>query len=179
MSDAPSKQSLPRLVDPRKFAQKGVSLSGYVLLTDMPRLAEAVEGGAMEIEVHLEFGRDQQGAKTLVGKARAEVSVMCQRCLQPTQYELIAPIALAVVWNEDQAKNLPKSLDPWILDEGVADLYQAIEEELLLALPMVAYHEKKCIDASLLQAGEVEPEVSEDTSNNPFKVLEQLKGSPK
>lgn len=177
MSDTPQKQHLPRQIDPRKFAQKGVTLSGTVALSDMPRLTEAVQGSAGDIEVELAFGIDEQGAKTVRGQARAEVTVICQRCLQPTQYALKADISLAVVWNEDQAKALSRNLEPWILGEGNADLYEAIEEELLLVLPMVVYHEKQCVDASALQAGEVaEPE---QVSNNPFKVLEQLKGSPK
>lgn len=177
MSDAPSTTFLPRQVDPRKFAQKGISLSGRIPLTALPRLNEAVQGGSEEIDVHLDFGIDEQGAKTLKGYADARVSVVCQRCLQPTELTLHADIALAVIWTEAQAQNLSKDLDPWILDEGQADLYEAIEEELLLVLPMVAYHEEQCVDPSVLSVGEVEPDTQE--SDNPFKVLEQLKGSPK
>ncbi|UTA46346.1 YceD family protein [Simiduia sp. 21SJ11W-1] len=177
MSDAPSTTTLPRQVDPRKFAQKGISLSGRIPLKALSRLHDAVQGGAEEIDVHLNFGVDEQGAKTLKGNADARVSVVCQRCLQPTQLDLHANIALAVVWTEAQAQNLSKDLEPWILDEGPADLYDAVEEELLLALPMVAYHEEQCVDPSVLSVGEVEPDTQE--SDNPFKVLEQLKGSPK
>ncbi len=177
MSDAPSLQFLPRQVDPRKFATKGVSLSGRIPLADMARLSEAVQSGAEEIDVHLNFGIDEQGAKTLKGSADARVSVVCQRCLQPTQLSLHADIALAVVWTEEQAQHLSKDLEPWILDEGPADLYVAVEEELLLALPMVAYHEEQCVDPAVLSVGEVVPDTQE--SDNPFKVLEQLKGSPK
>ena len=177
MSDAPSQPYLPRQVDPRKFAQKGINLSGRIPLSQLPRLSEAVQSGAEEVEVQVEFGVDQQRAKTLKGHAKASVSVICQRCLQPTQLILDANIALAVVWTEEQAQNLSKDLDPWILEEGPADLYEAIEEELLLVLPMVAYHEEQCIDATALSAGEVVQD--EAVSDNPFKVLEQLKGSPK
>jgi len=177
MSDAPLQTILPRQVDPRKFAQKGISLSGRVPLAQMPRLSEAVQSGDEEVDVHLEFGIDQQRAKTLKGHAKASVSVVCQRCLQPTKLTLDADIALAVVWTEEQGQDLSKDLDPLILEEGPTDLYQVVEDELLLVLPMVAYHEEQCIDASSLSAG---TEVQDDkVSDNPFKVLEQLKGSPK
>ena len=76
MSDAPLQTTLPRQVDPRKFAQKGISLSGRVPLVQMPRLNEAVQSGAEEVDVHLEFGVDQQRAKTLKGHAKASVSVI-------------------------------------------------------------------------------------------------------
>lgn len=178
MSDAPLNKHLPRQVDPRKFAQKGVGLSGQIPLASLARLSEAVAGGVDEITADLTFGVNEQGCKVMTGHAEAEVYVVCQRCLENTQLRLSADISLGIVWNEDQASNLSKDLEPWILDEGPADLYSAVEEELLLSLPMVAYHKENCIDASLLKSGE-EPEEEPEELSNPFKVLEQLKGSPK
>ena len=51
------------------------------------------------------------------------------------------------------------------------------EEELLLNLPPVAYHEELCINEKLFSSGE--PVVVEQERKNPFQVLEQLKSSPK
>jgi len=51
-----------------------------------------------------------------------------------------------------------------------------IEEELLLSLPAVAYHSEPCLDSKLYSSGKP-VEVKE--TKNPFKVLEQLKSSPK
>ena len=51
-----------------------------------------------------------------------------------------------------------------------------IEEELLLSLPAVAYHEEPCIDSKLYSSGKP---VEVKKERNPFQVLEQLKSSPK
>ena len=64
-------------------------------------------------------------------------------------------------------------------DDRAHVLERLIEEELLLALPMVAYHEHACVDASLYSSGESVEDEQEQQAPNPFKVLEQLKGSPK
>ncbi len=177
MSTDPYEKILPRQVDPRKFAQKGIALSGKIEVSDLPRVAEAVIESDSEVTVDLEFGIDSEGRKTLSGSAQAKLQVICQRCLEPLALELESQLAVAVVWDEEQATNLPKSLDPWILEEGVADLYEIIEEEILLNLPMVSYHEEACVDQSAFTSGE-ESTIPEEKPN-PFKVLEQLKGSPK
>jgi uncharacterized protein len=177
MSTDPYEKILPRQLDPRKFAQKGIALSGRIEVTDLPRVAVAVIESDSEVTVDVEFGIDSERRKTLSGTAHAKLQVICQRCLEPMALELESQLALAVVWTEEQATNLPKSLDPWILEEGVADLYEIIEEELLLNLPMVSYHENACVDASAFTSGEAVIET--ETKPNPFQVLEQLKGSPK
>ena len=71
---------------------------------------------------------------------------------------------------------MPEYLDPWIVGEGAADFYDMIEEEMLLNLPAVAYHQEPCIDSKLFVSGEL---VAVKQEKNPFQVLEQLKSSPK
>lgn len=177
MSKAPSEHSLPRQVDPRKFAQQRIELEGVIEVSALPRLAAAVAEPTGRVAVELAFGIGDQGEKVLNGTARAQVQVICQRCLEAMPLELEGKLSLAIVWNEEQAESLPKYLDPWITGEGAADLYEIIEEELLLNLPMVAYHEEACVDKASFSSGE---EVDEpEPANNPFSVLEQLKGSPK
>ena len=39
-----------------------------------------------------------------------------------------------------------RSNDPWIVGDGAVDLYAQIEDELILALPIVAYHDYACVD---------------------------------
>src|SRR5690606_35699247 len=100
-----------------------------------------------------------------------------QRCLTPVSKPVECDISLAIVWTEEEAKALPKHLDPWIVEEISADFFEMVEEELLLSLPPVAYHEEQCVDPELFQSGE--PVVVKHEKKNPFQVLEQLKSSPK
>jgi len=175
MFTTPSDKILPRQVDPRRFAQQGIKIDGLVPIKEMPRLLEATLDSAAKLQVHLEFAVNEEKKKVVKGQASGELSLVCQRCLEPVSVPIEASISLAVVWDEEGADALPSYLDPWIHGEGQADLYEMLEEEMLLSLPAVAYHNESCIDASLLSSGK--PVVA--VKKNPFNVLEQLKSSPK
>lgn len=171
--------ALPKVADARKFAQQRIELAGFVAISELPRLQQVVVDDSTRVEVKLSFGQDEQRRKLLTGSAEGAVILTCQRCLEPVTVPVACDIALAIVWDEEQAANLPKSLDPWIVaEEGASDLYQMVEEELLLALPAVAYHSHMCVPEALYSSGDGEVEAKTD-KQNPFQVLEQLKGSPK
>ena len=75
------------------------------------------------------------------------------------------------------SQSLPKAYDVLEPGEDPLDLRSLIEEELLLALPIVpAHHPEECQQP----AGLDEPEPGEDevTRSNPFSVLAQLKRDP-
>lgn len=112
------------------------------------------------------------------GSIEASVYVQCQRCLGEMPFAIDANVHVAIVAGEDQARCLPKDLDPWTVVDSSADLYHLIEEEILLALPMVAYHQEQCVAHELFSSQE-EGSGQEDVADNPFSVLEQLKDSPK
>jgi uncharacterized protein len=177
MSSTSSNTRLPRHIDPRKFAHQGLDLQGDIAVSDLNRLASLVLDNAGEVKVVLEFGVDEERHRVITGEAQCAVNVTCQRCLEPVEITLDAEINLAMVWDEERAKQLPKTLDPLILPEGPADIYTIIEDELLLELPMVSYHDKDCIEQTSFGDEEVVTETK--SSKNPFQVLEQLKGSPK
>ena len=99
----------------------------------------------------------------------------CQRCLEPVSYSVTAHIDVALVWNEDQAKALPGRLDPWLVGEERMVLTDLIEEELLLAMPLVALHDP-CPTALPQDRGEPE---KHENADNPFAVLAKLKGQGK
>ena len=167
---------LPRLIDPRKFAQQGLNLSGVIALSGLSRLAELSLDDSAVVDVALDFGVDEQRHKLITGSASCNLTLTCQRCLEPVVVPLSAKLNLAVVWDEERASQLPRALEPVILGEGQADIYTIVEDELLLNLPLASYHSEECIEQTSF--GEEAPEEAEVTKN-PFQVLEQLKGSPK
>jgi uncharacterized protein len=176
MFTTPSDKALPRQVDPRRFAQQGIRIDGFVPVAEMPRLIEATLDSTAKLQVDLEFAMNEEKKKVVTGRAGGELTLVCQRCLDSVKLPIEADVSLAIVWDEEEADALPSYLDPWIHGEGVADLYEMIEEEMLLSLPAVAYHNEPCINASLLNTGNP---VEVPVKKNPFNVLEQLKSSPK
>jgi uncharacterized protein len=176
MFKTPSQKLLPKQGDPRKFAQQGISLQGMVPVNALSRLIDALQNASGEIQVDLVFGLSEEGKKRVTGFAKAHLALLCQRCLEPVTVLVESKISLGIVWDEEHAQALPEHLDPWITGEGAADFYDMIEEEMLLSLPAVAYHEALCIDSKLFMSGKP---VVVKKEKNPFQVLEQLKSSPK
>lgn len=171
-----SLKPLPQQADPRKFAQQGISIQGLVAVNTLPRLVDALQDTSGNLQVDLAFGINEGKKKVVTGRAAADLTLVCQRCLENVTVPVESDISLAIVWDEEEAEKLPESLDPWIVGEGLADLYEMIEEEMLLSLPAVAYHEEPCVDRQLFSSGKP---VEVKKVKNPFQVLEQLKSSPK
>jgi len=185
MSEGALLKELPKLVDPRKFTNLNAKLVGIVTERDLPRLADASylhgedfpgkQGAVMSVD--LSFFADEQGRRRLAGSLSASVELECQRCLEPLRQPIEVEVNLAVVQDEEQARNLPKDIEPWIVTEDLGDLHAVLEEELLLALPVAALHQHQCIDARMMSAGD-EVEAAQVVSNeegNPFGVLANLK----
>jgi len=175
MPNAPIQPPVPRQIDPSKFAQQGICLKGNVEISSLSRLVEVLEDSEGEVAIDLKFAIDEQKARTLRGTVDTHAKVICQRCLDTVVLDLHCELSLAVVRDEDEAKQLPSYLEPWIADEGMVDLYSVIEEELLLALPLAAYHDTACVEPSLFSSGEGEVETGTVSAENPFQALKQLK----
>jgi uncharacterized protein len=191
MSKQHSPNRLQPMIDPRKLAVQGVTLDGYIPSKSAERLRDAVLGYENDqIKVTLQFGRDLEKHLTITGHAEAHISVQCQRCLQPMSYLLATDINLAVVRTEESARELPSYLEPLIVSEEKVSTSQIVEEELLLAMPIVMYHPASdCqVDYNVAQNNVSQNRVaqnSEDNENfsaketekdNPFSILEKLKG---
>lgn len=181
MSETVLQKTLPRHGDARKYAQKGVVLTGQLALRELESVRDVVLDDNALANVTLSFGLDEQRKKVLTGGVQVDVELVCQRCLEGVTVPVTCNIALGIVWTEEQAEALPKTLDPWIVGEEQSDFYAVVAEELLLNLPQVAYHQEVCIASDLYQSGDAAAvEAAEVISaKNPFQVLEQLKGSPK
>jgi len=164
---------LPKLVEARKLATARAHFNGFMEAADLPRLAQAAQT-IDAVEATLSFFINDENKRMLEGKVVAKVELECQRCLGGLLIELEAPVSLTMAWDDEQARALPKTSDPWIVGEGEEDLHFALEEELLLAMPVVSYHEHDCIDKSLLSSND-EIDAEPALKANPFSVLEQLK----
>ncbi|EKF75209.1 hypothetical protein A11A3_04495 [Alcanivorax hongdengensis A-11-3] len=166
---------LPQFLDPRKYADQGRVLEGQLTVADLPRLQEYHDSLDQPVTVSLAFGRDEEGHRRIEGEVSTTMVLTCQRCLEPVSYPITAHIDVALVWGEDQAKALPERLDPWLVGDEPMVLAELVEEELLLAMPLVALHDP-CPTSLPQESGEDE---KQENADNPFAVLAQLKGRGK
>lgn len=173
---------LNRLLDPRKLAQKQAKLSGQISASELVRFSNAVVGDFEPVRYSLNFELDHERRPIMQGELEADVQLECQRCLAPVSHNLHVEVLLRPVLTDAQAVAHQKDVDVVMLDEeGLLDAVHSMEDELLLNLPIVIYHEQSDCIASMEFAGdEVIPEESVvDTEENPFSILAQLKGAGK
>ncbi|WP_372861485.1 YceD family protein [Spongiibacter sp.] len=170
------RQPLPKQLDARKLCVSAAEISAIVSVSELPRFASGLASDVGEVLADIQLYRDEQGFYRIDGKASAAVNVSCERCLQPMPIEVVAEFALAIVWTEEQAKALPKSLDPVILGEELLELDELLQDELIVSTPFVNYHDKSdCKTAAPVDYPAPEGAGSEEKGDSPFSVLGSLK----
>ena len=140
----------------------------------LPRLAESLSDSEGSVEVDVRVSRASSGIPLIEGSLRGHLRRDCQRCLEPVDLDVSVDLKLAVTGTGGE-ELAPADFEPWQTDEQDVTLAQLLEDELLLALPMVTRHEneRQCGGlARRLLEDEGEPPVERD---NPFAVLRQLK----
>lgn len=169
-------EPLPTILDVRKAAVRGAKVAGTLKPLDLKRFLPLVAGTDCEISVEMNFSRDEEQRYLLHLSINAVIAVICQRCLEVMPIQLSSECTLAMVWTDEEAAHLPKHLDPLIVKETPNNLWQIVEDELILNLPPYSYHKEE--DCKLKPADFSDPEPQADSSEgrpNPFNVLEQLK----
>ena len=170
--------ALPTLIDPRKLANQGIVLEGQFHVKHLPRLAAAVIDIETPLSALVKFGIDESRAKVASGTLSVSVSAQCQRCLNPVTVALSTDFAAQIIWSKDQLVNVPSDREPWIVVAKMASLNELLEDEILLALPLVNYHEHgQCTgDTFLSEDGQGYNEKEDEiVGDNPFNILQQLK----
>jgi len=170
---------LPRHIDPRKFAQQGIEVAGTVAISELTRAAELLFSDKGNVDAELSFGIGEQRILYVAGNIKATVENICQRCLEAVPVSIDCELNLAIQWEDSDLDRLPSRFDPWIVAEGTTDIYQIIEDEILLSLPIVSYHNDECVPSTLFSSGEEEANkvIAAAPSTNPFAALKGLKKS--
>ena len=139
-----------------------------------PRLEKAVESINGEVVVSFVAGLDENQHKSISGHASVNVDVECQRCLEPFATEVETDFRWIPVKSEYEAELVGDDADVIVIEDAdiISFLYH-LEDELLMALPIIPYHEddQPCAGREFLKNQEL-PE--EEEKKNPFAVLSDL-----
>jgi uncharacterized protein len=164
----------PLRVDVVAAAAEGAQLSGRWPLAALERLHSTGDGDlAADWQAHFEQRRVAGEAAPQVWlrlQASASVARECQRCLQPVLVPLVVDRAFRFVSGEDEAAALDADSDDDVLAASARfDLRALVEDELLLALPLVPKHEQCPVP------WQPEPAAPEPTADHPFAALAALR----
>lgn len=169
------KVKLPKQLDPIRNASKRAEYIGVFRAVDMVRLQQAVALAEHDIEVEVSFSKDAQELAFFEGRLETQVSLICERCNEPFAHHLEVSFCYCPVKDGQDIDELPEAYEPVEVDEhGEINLLQLLEDELILALPIVAFHaEKDCKrGGDEMSFGVIEPAAERP---NPFAVLKELK----
>lgn len=169
-------EPLPTTLDVRKAATRGAKVTGTLKPLDLKRFLPLVAESDGKIRVEMTFSRDEEHRYLLHLAIEADIAVICQRCLEPMPMYLSSGSILAVVWSDEDAAHLPKHLDPLIVEDPLCNLWQVVEDELILSLPPFSYHKTEDCKLKTEDFSDPAPQQgSGEEKPNPFNVLEQLK----
>lgn len=131
---------LPAFIEPRRLAERCQALRGTLPLARFRRLAGCLADAEGRIKIELDFAREAPGRAVVRGSVRAELRLVCQRCLEPLPTVLQTPVSLVVVGSQAEADRLEEGEDPLVVGEEPVSLVELVEDELLLALPQAPTH---------------------------------------
>lgn len=175
-----SEPLIPEYVDAKKiFAQQAV-ISGEIPIERFERFCQSLANRSGTARISLQFLVDDQYKRVIKGELRADVQVHCQRCLEVTTIVLSDSFKLGVVDSESFIDRLPPELEPWICADNRLVLADILEEQLILCMPIVSYHEDDCHPAIGItnhdnQSAWLSVEGNKQDKPNPFAILQSLK----
>lgn len=172
--------SIPREVVASVAVAQGYRFVGEFGISLAPRLREVTGAQALPEPLQVDLLADAyRGQGRLRGTVRGNWQLECQRCNRPFLTPVDLKLDLALVHSEEAEKALLSEADPYLVQDDQLPLYELIEEELLLALPVFPRC-KACEDAVEAAAHAQPPQSPQQKPEreNPFAALkQQLKSS--
>jgi uncharacterized protein len=122
------------------LADRGATLGGAVELGKLTRLVSMLHSDAGSVRAELEFRQRSDGWLGAELDYQASVELVCQRCLEPFRQDLAEHVAVVLADAAALPATTPEGFEPFELDGGRLQPAQLIEDELIVAIPLVPKH---------------------------------------
>jgi uncharacterized protein len=166
------------VIDPIHLADKGARLNGEFSIKGLARLIEMCrdEDGSVQLDLQFERG-PSDGLRTMRGAIAASVNVTCQRCMNGMTIN-VKVLPRLFLLHPGERDDLSESGNALVVERPIP-LGTLIEDELLLAMPMIPMHSfEDCPSKDLTQPSEHrKTDLSGAKRANPFSALTTLKHS--
>jgi uncharacterized protein len=161
---------LNRLYQFKKESSQRSYHEGVIALDELSRLTEMLKSDQAEIQVRFTFSDSEYDRSMVKGHVIAELSIECQRCLKPVLQLVELDFELLI----DASDNIVQisGVDTLYSEDGNIDIFDVVEDELILGLPLVALHESGRCNEYWHVSDDVQTETDRE---NPFLVLKKLK----
>jgi uncharacterized protein len=133
----PMASALSDGVDCARLADDGVVLEREYPLSELPRLQDILADARGSVKARFAFVKVGDGRAGASVAVQAVPQLICQRCLKGFAFKVAADSQIEFAGSEADA--LPESpREMYLMDGGSVSLRDLAEEELLLALPLIA-----------------------------------------
>lgn len=164
-------------VNHRKLAERREEFSGEIALTELDRLEGLVHERCGNVRYRLAFYVDDRHFVRARGELSATLRLLCLRSLEPFDQAISREIDIALVRTEAQEARFGDASEVVLLDDDAVRVDDLIEDELILAIPLVPMNPQATTPPNPAEAVEEEPAVEAKAS--PFAKLAALKNSSK
>lgn len=130
---------LSRFVAVEALTHRRRALSGRVDLSKLSRLQDAASAPEGSLEADLQFGTDEQGHGRVSGTISVDVALECQRCLGTFRWTPRLDVDWTLVTSDAEESRLLKTCEPIRVDDDRLELFEALQDEVLLAVPMMPH----------------------------------------
>ncbi len=158
------------LIDLQAFTVQADALNGTVILHDLDKRVWSpdIADTSSELRYTITGGVDRWQRPFLDLSVSGSLKLYCQRCMQPTDFQLDESVHIVLFGNEeklDEAMLADDELEGMLLEDEM-DVFTLLEDQILMALPISPKHDD-CANADLDKVNQKQ--------SNPFAVLAGLK----
>jgi len=136
----------------------------------MHRLRGSLASAEGDVRYEAEFGKDALGVAYLALNVEAGLPLVCQRTLEAFVFKVSVDQRLGLIADEREEAALPPGYEPLLVTDGALSLADVIEDELILALPVVPLKPGAPLDWN-----DPSPVEADEKPPSPFAVLGTLK----
>lgn len=160
----------PFVIDAFEFCRVKESREGERPVAEFTRLSEEVANAAGTVRWSVQGGVHASGYPMLRLSVKADVQLMCQRCLTPYTFDIESESELVLAKSEDAADELEEKLADEEVDviagSKTMNIIELVEDEVLLEIPLSPRHDV-CPD----QLGQSVEAAASVKKTSPFEVL--------
>lgn len=173
---------LPDFIDPIYSVNHNKRFNGRVNQSRLKRLVEVVGDADREVDVQIEFFYDKAlRFPAFTMKIETSLNLQCQRSLE--SFDLPVATDMKGVFTETLAltQDLPADVEVYELESEKISLFELVEDELLLTVPLAPIDESKSLpefkgDSKQTNAENQQGNINDDAQKpNPFAILQELK----
>ncbi|EIT69581.1 MULTISPECIES: YceD family protein [Hydrocarboniphaga] len=142
---------IPQYIKASAGLTRSAQYAGEIDPASLERLSSELVQPGSTLSAELGLERDAKGS-WLRGRVEGGLWLTCQRCLNDFEWPLDVDVELRLVQSEAEEARVLEEADPFLVEDDKLPLVEIVENEVLLALPMMP----RCSECEAAAADEAE-----------------------